>query len=145
MEDIVGKAIIFAHYQHTVNMLEKGLASFNPLVIRGGMKADDVRDLVNQFNTVDDRRVLIAQTATAKEGLTLLGTKDAPCSTTIFVENTYSLIDRTQAEDRNHRHGQVGEQVCYYDMVGSPLEEKIIKALQSKSDLVKSVMEKRNV
>jgi SNF2 family DNA or RNA helicase len=145
MEDIVGKAIVFAHYQQTVNLLEKGLKDYKPLVIRGGMKADDVRELVKAFNGEDDRRVLIAQTATAKEGLTLLGTENQPCFTTIFVENTYSLIDRTQAEDRNHRHGQTAEQVCYFDMVGSPLESKIIKALQSKNDLVKTVMESRNV
>jgi hypothetical protein len=145
MEDIVGKAIVFAHYQQTVNLLEKGLKDYKPLVIRGGMKVDDVRDLVKAFNSSDGRKVLIAQTATAKEGLTLLGTENQPCFTTIFVENTYSLIDRTQAEDRNHRHGQTAEQVCYFDMVGSPLESKIIKALQSKSDLVKTVMESRDV
>jgi hypothetical protein len=145
MEDIMGKAIVFAHYQHTVNTLEKSLKDFNPLVIRGGMKPDDVREIVRAFNSDDDRRVLVAQTSTAKEGLTLLGTANQPCSTTIFVENTYSLIDRTQAEDRNHRHGQNADQVIYYDMAGSPLESKIIKALQSKSDLVKTVMEKSNV
>lgn len=145
MEDIMGKSIVFAHYQHTVNLLEKGLKDFKPLVIRGGMKAEDVRELVRKFNEVDDRRVLIAQTATAKEGLTLLGTKNQPCFTTIFVENTYSLIDRTQAEDRNHRHGQTSEQVLYFDMAGSPLEDKITKALQSKKDLVQTVMESRNV
>ena len=145
MEDIMGKAIVFAHYQHTVNTLERSLKDFNPLVIRGGMKPDDVREIVRAFNSDDDRRVLVAQTSTAKEGLTLLGTANQPCSTTIFVENTYSLIDRTQAEDRNHRHGQNADQVIYYDMAGSPLESKIIKALQSKSDLVKTVMEKSNV
>jgi len=145
MEDIVGKAIVFAHYQQTVNLLEKGLKDYKPLVIRGGMRVEDVRDLVKAFNSSDGRKVLIAQTATAKEGLTLLGTENQPCFTTIFVENTYSLIDRTQAEDRNHRHGQTAEQVCYFDMVGSPLESKIIKALQSKNDLVKTVMESRDV
>lgn len=144
MEDIVGKVIVFAHYRHTINMLEKGLKGHNPLVIRGGMDKDDVSAIVNSFNNQDDHKIIIAQTATAKEGLTLLGTTNYPCFTTIFVENTYSLIDRTQAEDRNHRHGQVAEQVSYYDLVGSPIESKIIKALQSKSNLVKTVMENRS-
>lgn len=144
MEDIVGKVIVFAHYRHTINMLEKGLKGHNPLVIRGGMDKDDVSSIVSLFNKQDEYKVIIAQTATAKEGLTLLGTVNYPCFTTVFVENTYSLIDRTQAEDRNHRHGQVAEQVSYYDLVGSPIESKIIKALQSKSDLVKTVMESRS-
>ena len=93
------------------------------------------------FNNNNTVRYLIAQTSTAKEGLTLLGLETNPCHTTIFVENTYSLINRTQAEDRNHRHGQVADQVSYYDLVGSKIESRIIKALQTKKDLVKSVLE----
>ena len=143
IEDIPGKAIIFGHYRETINMLEKALGSYDPLVIRGGMDKDDVSDIVSCFNKRDDQRVIIAQTSTAKEGLTLLGTVNAPCCTTIFAENSYSIIDRTQAEDRNHRHGQVSDQVSYYDMAGSPIEAKIIKALQDKKDLVKVVMEVR--
>ena len=141
LEDISGKVLIFAHYQHTVNLLEAALGAHEPLVIRGGMKREDVKDIVDAFNKIGSRRVLIAQTATAKEGLTLLGTDEVKCSTTFYVENTYSIIDRTQSEDRNHRHGQTADQVSYYDLVGSPIESKIIQALQSKSDLVKMVME----
>ncbi|CAB4155790.1 DEXDc domain containing protein [uncultured Caudovirales phage] len=143
IEDIPGKAIIFGHYRETINMLERALGPYDPLVIRGGMDKDDVSDIVSCFNKRDDQRVIIAQTSTAKEGLTLLGTVNVPCCTTIFAENSYSIIDRTQAEDRNHRHGQVSDQVSYYDMAGSPIEAKIIKALQDKKDLVKVVMEVR--
>lgn len=145
MEDIEDKVIVFAHYRHTVDLLEKSLKEYHPLVIRGGMKKEDVSEVVRAFNNDDDRRVIIAQTATAKEGLTLLGTKNRPCYTTVYVENSYSLIDRTQSEDRNHRHGQVAEQVSYYDLVGSPIEAKIIRALQDKKDLVKTIMEDRRV
>jgi SNF2 family DNA or RNA helicase len=140
LEDISGKALVFAHYQHTVNLLEAALGAYKPLVIRGGMRREDVKAIVDQFNQTDVK-VLIAQTATAKEGLTLLGTETMNCSTTFYAENTYSIIDRTQSEDRNHRHGQTADQVSYYDMVGSAIESKIIKALQEKGDLVKMVME----
>lgn len=145
VDEVEGKVILFAHYRHTIDELESRLHKKNPLVIRGGMKKEDVMAVVASFNGDDDRTLLIAQTSTAKEGLTLLGTNDVPCHTTIFVENTYSIIDRTQAEDRNHRHGQNAEQVSYYDLVGSPIEHKIILALQNKKDLIKTVMENRNV
>lgn len=145
VEETEGKVILFGHYRYTIDLLESRLHKMNPLVIRGGMGKNDVMDIVKSFNSDDSRRVLIAQTSTAKEGLTLLGTKDQPCHTTIFVENTYSIIDRTQAEDRNHRHGQAAEQVSYYDLVGSTIERKIIGALQEKKDLVKVVMENKNV
>ena len=141
LEDVPGKVIIFGHYRETINALERALEEYGPLVIRGGMDKDDVSDIVSCFNKYDDNKIIIAQTATAKEGLTLLGTPNYPCCTTIFAENNYSIIDRTQAEDRNHRHGQKAEQVSYYDMAGSDIEAKIVKALQDKKDLVNVVME----
>jgi SNF2 family DNA or RNA helicase len=140
VSEIEGKIILFAHYRETIRLLQNsGIGKY--VTIIGGMNKDDISKAVNDFNNDDSVRFLIAQTATAKEGITLLGNANIPCYTTVFVENTYSLIDRTQAEDRNHRHGQVAEQVSYYDLVGSKLEAKIIKALQGKKDLVKSVME----
>jgi SNF2 family DNA or RNA helicase len=141
--EIDTKVILFAHYKHTVDLLDKMFHN-QCVTIRGGMDRQDVAAIVKSFNSNDNVKILIAQTATAKEGLTLLGTETMPCHTTIFVENTYSIIDRTQAEDRNHRHGQVAEQVSYYDMVGSPIEKKIIRALQDKRDLVKTIMEARS-
>jgi len=141
--EIDTKVILFAHYKHTVDLLDKMFHN-QCVTIRGGMDRQDVAAIVKSFNSDDNVKILIAQTATAKEGLTLLGTETMPCHTTIFVENTYSIIDRTQAEDRNHRHGQVAEQVSYYDMVGSPIEKKIIRALQDKRDLVKTIMEARS-
>lgn len=142
LEDIEGKVILFAHYRHTIELLYSRFGA-NAVKIIGGMDRKDIEAAKTAFNTDDRVRYLIAQTATAKEGLTLLGSPDNPCHTTIFVENTYSLIDRTQAEDRNHRHGQVADQVSYYDLAGSNVEARIIKALQEKRDLVKTVMEGR--
>lgn len=140
LNDIEGKVILFAHYRHTIDLLYTRFGG-EAVKIEGGMKREDIENVKYMFNNNPTVKYLIAQTTTAKEGLTLLGSEDNPCHTTIFVENTYSLIDRTQAEDRNHRHGQVADQVSYYDLVGSKIEAKIIKALQDKKDLVKSVLE----
>lgn len=142
LEDIEGKVIMFAHYRHTIDMLY-GRFGAEAVKIVGGMDRRDIEAVKTAFNTDDKVKYLIAQTSTAKEGLTLLGTEKNPCHTTIFVENTYSLIDRTQAEDRNHRHGQTAEQVSYYDLSGSDIESRIVSALQNKRDLVKTVMEGR--
>ena len=140
VQDIDGKVILFAHYRNTIDLLYTRFGG-EAVKIEGGMKREDIENVKYMFNNNDTVRYLIAQTSTAKEGLTLLGSEKSPCHTTIFVENTYSLIDRTQAEDRNHRHGQVADQVSYYDLVGSKIEARIIKALQDKKDLVKSVLE----
>jgi SNF2 family DNA or RNA helicase len=142
LQDIEGKVIMFAHYRHTIDMLYSRFGA-NAVKIVGGMKREDIEAAKNAFNNDDSVQYLIAQTSTAKEGLTLLGSDANPCHTTIFVENTYSLIDRTQAEDRNHRHGQKADQVSYYDLAGSDTDARIVRALQGKRDLVQTVMEGR--
>jgi len=140
MDDVIGKAIIFAYYKPTIDLLESRISkSYKTVVIRGGMDRASVSKAFTSFNNDDGVKVLVAQITAAKEGLTLLGSNKFPCYTTIFAENTYSIIDRTQAEDRNHRYGQTSEQVMYYDMVGSPIESDIIKALQEKKSLIEVI------
>jgi hypothetical protein len=57
----------------------------------------------------------------------------------IFFENSYSADTRDQVEDRIHRRGQTGEYVLYIDLSGSPLDRRIVRALQRKERLYQSV------
>jgi hypothetical protein len=57
----------------------------------------------------------------------------------IFFENSYSADTRDQIEDRIHRRGQTGEYVLYIDFSGSELDRRIVRALQIKDALYKSV------
>ena len=67
------------------------------------------------------------------------GRDEDKCRTMIFFENSYSADTRDQIEDRIHRRGQTGEYVLYIDLSGSDLDRRIVKALQRKDDLYKSV------
>ena len=76
----------------------------------------------------------------AKYGHTLcLQPDEDKCRTMIFFENSYSADIRDQIEDRIHRRGQTGESVLYIDLSGSDLDRRIVKALQRKDQLYKSV------
>jgi SNF2 family DNA or RNA helicase len=57
----------------------------------------------------------------------------------IFFENSYSADTRDQIEDRIHRRGQTGERVLYIDLSASELDRRIVKALQRKDALYRSV------
>ena len=54
-------------------------------------------------------------------------------------EQLFSADTRDQVEDRIHRRGQTGESVLYIDLSGSDLDRRIVKALQRKDKLYKSV------
>ena len=78
----------------------------------------------------------------AKYGHTLLsagGRDEDRCRTMIFFENSYSADTRDQIEDRIHRRGQTGEYVLYIDLSGSELDRRIVRALQMKDSLYRSV------
>ena len=136
LEEVSGKVIIFAHYRATVEALA---ARYGCAVIRGGMTEDEIGAAMDRFNNSMEQ-VMVCQSTAAKYGLTLLGNDQMGCNTTVYFENNYSLDARIQSEDRNHRHGQKNP-VLYIDLVGTPVESRIIRALQAKDGLSKAVQE----
>ena len=90
-------------------------------------------------------RGILLQTRASKYGHTLLGGKNLNdhCYTQLVYENTYSLDDRSQIEDRHHRHGQIADSVLYIDFIGSQLDRNAVEALKRKEDMFQSVF--RNI
>jgi hypothetical protein len=70
-----------------------------------------------------------------------LPNREDHCSSQIFFENTYSLDDRSQIEDRSHRYGQLGEVMSYFDLIGTSLDRSAVKALQRKEDIFQAIFQ----
>ena len=111
------------------------------------MKPDEVADQKIRFNEDPACRIILLQCDAARYGHTLLGGPgvDDKCRTMIFFENSYSADTRDQIEDRIHRRGQTGEAVLYIDLSGSDLDRRIVKALQRKDELYRSVFKNLRV
>ena len=139
--EVGGKVIVAHHHRYTLEILRRVLASSNPAVITGRMTEEAIRTEKDKFNYMPECRVMLAQIRAAKYGHTLLGGPEAQdrCSTMIFFENTYSLDDRSQIEDRIHRHGQIANNVTYIDLFGTPLDYRVNLALQRKEGIFQSV------
>lgn len=138
-----GKTIIITNFVHTAEMLIKALAHLNPAQIRGTVHMKraglDVDEEKIRFNTDPKCRVMIGQERAIKYGHTLMGTPEDPCETTIFVENSYSLDDRAQVEQRNQGEGQESA-INIVDYVSSPVEASVIEALVRKESVAAAVM-----
>lgn len=139
--EVEGKIIVPYVNKPVFDSLMRRFEKLNPAFIRGSMTPDEIADNKLRFNTDKDCRIIFLQMRAAKYGHTLLGEQSKPenaCRTMWFYQNTYSLDDRAQIEDRNHRHGQTFD--CFYgDLCGSALDRGAIKALQSKEDMFQSV------
>ncbi len=141
-EEVQGKTVVVYRHRAMLPILIRALAQYDPAWIKGGMKPDEVEEQKTRFNNDPNCRIILAQCDAAKYGHTLLsseGRDEDRCRTMIFFENSYSADTRDQIEDRIHRRGQTGEYVLYIDLSGSELDRRIVRALQMKDQLYKSV------
>lgn len=141
IENLDSKILVFYYFKPTRGYLEQLAAQMGVghVFLESGLKDAEFDARKRAFNEDDDIKVAFCQTDAVKEGHTLLGTEAQPCHTTLFVENSYSLYARAQAEDRNHRHGQRNV-VTYHDIVTSREDKEIIKALQRKASMQEAVL-----
>ena len=140
-EEVAGKVCVVYRHRAILTVLDKALAAWNPVWIKGGMTPEETTEQKALFNENRLHRIILLQCDASKYGHTLLGGPgpDDLCRTMIFFENSYSMDTRSQIEDRIHRRGQTGENVLYIDLSGSPLDRRVVKALQRKEALFQSV------
>lgn len=96
------------------------------------------QELVDRFQT-GKFPILLGETRTLGVGFTLTRAQHM-----LFYSNTYSLVDRVQAEDRLHRIGATGESCHYIDLVArGTVDEDVLTALRSKQDVASALMQLR--
>jgi SNF2 family DNA or RNA helicase len=137
------KVVILAHYRPSIDLLMRILGKYNPAVIRDDKwHRDNERSVVaekHRFNNDPNCRVIIGQIKATKYGHNLMGSKENPCLHTIFYENTYSLDDRSQCEERNRGVDQIG-QTTIIDLVSNDRDYAIAQALERKESIFTAVM-----
>lgn len=147
LDDVEGKVCVVYRHKPCLDMLGDELSFYKPAWIKGGMSPDETEHQKARFNSDPECRIILLQAEASKYGHTLLGGPgpDDKCRTMVFFENSYSADTRDQIEDRIHRRGQTGERVLYIDLSGSDLDRRIVKALQRKDALYKSVFKNLKV
>jgi SNF2 family DNA or RNA helicase len=139
LEDIEGKAIIWAHYQYDIkNIIKEVEKVYGPgsVVDYYGLTPKDERqDNITKFQGDPKCRFFVGTPATGGYGITLTA-----ANTVIYYSNGYDLEKRLQSEDRAHRIGQK-KPVTYVDInAEDTVDEKIVKALRKKIDIASEVL-----
>tara|TARA_Y100001963_G_scaffold45397_1_gene64018 strand:+ start:40 stop:957 length:918 start_codon:yes stop_codon:yes gene_type:complete len=139
LDEVEGKAIIWAHYQHDVKNIFKLLEEkYGPgsVVHYYGKTLPEERDYaIKNFKNNDKVRFFIGTPQTGGYGITLV-----QASTVIYYSNGYDLEKRMQSEDRAHRIGQK-KKVTYVDIIAEDtVDNKIVKSLRKKIDIASKVM-----
>jgi len=139
LEEIEGKAIIWANYQKDItSIIESIVKVYGPgsVVDYYGLTPQEERqDNIRKFQNDSKCRFLVGTPQTGGYGITL-----TQANTVIYYSNGYDLEKRLQSEDRAHRIGQK-KTVTYVDLIcEDTIDEKIVKALRDKINIASEVM-----
>lgn len=140
VDEVQGKAIIWATYSHDIEMIRKEISNVygedSVATYYGATPQDERQNIVNRFqNASDPLRFFVGQPKTGGYGITLTA-----ANTVIYYSNSYDLEIRLQSEDRAHRIGQTNK-VTYIDLVSpDTIDEKILVALRNKIDIAGQVL-----
>mgnify|MGYP003630493708 FL=1 len=139
LEDVEGKAIIWAHYQYDmtkiIEAVKEKYGQGSVVDYYGLTPKEERQDNITRFQGDPKCRFFIGTPSTGGYGITLTA-----ANTVIYYSNGYDLEKRLQSEDRAHRMGQK-KPVTYVDInAQDTVDEKIVKALRAKIDIASQVL-----
>jgi SNF2 family DNA or RNA helicase len=95
------KAILWTNFVGNIRALRRRYDSHGAAMIFGEVALDDRARIVADFQSSAKLRILVANPAAAREGLTLTAANHA-----IYLDRNFNLIDYLQSQDRIHRISQ---------------------------------------
>ena len=101
LDDDSNKVIVWTSFIGNIAALQQRFSRFRPVTLHGEMDGESRQRSVALFKHDPQVRVLIANPAAAREGLTLTQARTA-----IYLDRTFNLVDFLQSQDRIHRLSQ---------------------------------------
>ena len=140
LEEIEGKAVIWAHYQFDVKTIVNSIEQTygkNSVVTYYGLTPDKERqNNLKQFqNPTSSVRFIVGTPQTGGYGITLTA-----ASTMIYYSNGYDLEKRQQSEARIDRIGQENPMTYVDILCEDTVDERIVKALRKKINIATEIM-----
>jgi SNF2 family DNA or RNA helicase len=131
IEETENKVIIFVPYRHTIEVISRYLTDKNISIeiIQGSVSATQRANIINQFQSMENPRVLVIQPQSASHGVTL-----TRADTVVFWSPVMSVETYLQCIARMDRVGQINKMTVVH-LQGSEVERKMYAMLQGKVDL----------
>lgn len=130
-EDPSNSVVVFSQFTSYLDLMEKVIQEILPgievMKFTGSLSSDERHEVVNDFTTSDNPRILLISLMAGGCGLNLI-----PCSTVFLSEPYYNPFLEKQAEDRVHRLGQNNQVNVYKFSVSNSVETWINKLKDKK-------------
>jgi len=129
LEETERKVIIFALFRSSIDTIVNHLTKHGYGVgqIHGDVRASKRGQIINDFQTTDNIRVLVMQPQATAHGITLTA-----ADTVVFFGPVMSVEQYVQCIARADRKGQDSDKVTVVHIESSPIEKKLFKAMSTK-------------
>ena len=129
LEETSRKVIIFALFRSSIETIVTHLTKqgYGVGQIHGDVTASKRGQIINDFQTTDNIRVLVLQPQATAHGITLTA-----ADTVVFFGPLMSVEQYVQCIARADRKGQDSDKVTVVHIESSPIEKKLFKAMNTK-------------
>ena len=139
LEETNQKLVVYAIHRSIIQKLKEKYP--DALIIDGSVGSKKRQQIVEQFQTDPNRRLIINNIKAGGIGITLTAS-----STVLFVEIGWTPSEHAQAEDRVLRIGQEAESVNIYYMIGKDtIEERILEIIEKKQNICDTVLDGKGI
>ena len=128
------KAIVWSSFVENIRILAKRYGEYGALQLYGDIPIEKRTFIVKKFKTDESSKILIANPAAAKEGLTLTSANHA-----IYLDRNFNLTDYLQSQDRIHRISQKKECHITKIIADNTIDEYIDEILYKMHSLAKYI------
>jgi len=126
------KVIVWSSFVGNIEALRERYARWQPVVIHGEVTNEERDAAVRAFKGDAATRLLFANPAAAREGLTL-----TEANVAIYVDRTFNLVDYLQSQDRIHRISQTQDCEIVLLIASNTVDEFIDFSLEQKHRLAR--------
>ena len=132
------KVIVFAYHRKVLEELRRRLKDHNPVLLYGGLSAEQKQKCVDDFVTDRNKRVFLGQIDAAGIGIDGL---QKVANTVVFAEISWVPGQIRQAIDRCHRIGQENKVLVQFLMMKGGIDIQIYEGVAHKSKVVKKLVD----
>ena len=126
------KVIVWSSFVANIVELKARYASYSPVVLHGELDNKQRDKSVRAFRSDPRVRLLIANPAAAREGLTL-----TEANVAIYLDRTFNLVDYLQSQDRIHRISQKAPCQIILLLAADTIDQFIDFSLEQKTRLAR--------
>ncbi len=136
LEQGIAKIVVFCYHRGVLELLASKLREHHSIVTMTGADDSEWRQkAVEQFQTNPNISIFLATIAVAGAGITLTA-----ASHVVYAEQSWSLVDMLQSEDRVHRIGQEYPVLIQNLVFNNTLDARIAKVLWKKNKNIQTIL-----